>query len=56
VGAKIEHSAERPPAIIEAIEDAVGHLAVQEIDAAVPCRPVSVQPPSTAIEQRRRVS
>jgi len=49
--AEIEHIAEPPFAIVETIEDAIGHLAMQEVDAAAPRRPVAVQPPGAAIEQ-----
>jgi hypothetical protein len=51
VRAQIERGAEPPSDIVEAIEDAIGHLAMQEVDATVPCRPVSVQSPGAAIEQ-----
>src|SRR6516225_6824225 len=54
--AEIEHSAESLADIVEATDDAVGRLAMQEVHAAAPCRPVSVQPPCTAIKQRRRIS
>jgi len=56
VGAEIERSAEPPAAIVEAIEDAMGHLAMQEVDAALPCRPVAVQPPCAAIKKCHRIS
>jgi len=48
---EIEHVAKPPSAIVEAIEDAIGHLAVQKVDAAAPRRPVAVQPPGATIEQ-----
>jgi hypothetical protein len=54
--AEIEHRAEPLADIVEAIDDAVGRLAMQEVHAAAPCRPVSVQPPGMAIEQRGGIS
>jgi hypothetical protein len=56
VGAKIEHGAELAADIIDALDQPIGHLAMQKIDAPVPCRPVAMQPPSTAVEKRGRVS
>jgi len=51
VRTEIEHGAEPLADNLEAIDDTVGYLTMQEVDATAPCRPVSVQPPGAAIEQ-----
>jgi len=56
VGANIECRAELPSDVVEALEESVGNLGMQEVDAADPCRPVAMQPQSATIEECNWVS
>ena len=51
VGANIECRAELLSDVVEALDEPVGDLGMQEVDAAIPCRPVAVHSQSAAIEE-----
>ena len=54
VRAEIEHRAELAANIVEPVDDPLGDLDMQKVDAPATRRTLAVQPPSAAIEQRCR--
>jgi dihydroneopterin aldolase len=53
VRADVEHQTKLPIDIVEALDQSIGDLAMQELDAAVACRTVAVPPPGAPIEQHQ---
>jgi hypothetical protein len=53
VRADVEHQTKLPIDIVEALDQSIGDLAMQELDAAVACRAVAVPPPGAPIEQHQ---
>jgi hypothetical protein len=54
VRAEIEDCAESAANVVQAIDDPIGDLYMQKVNAPATCRPLAVQPPGAAIEQRCR--
>jgi hypothetical protein len=54
-GAEIERDRKPPPHIVEAVEEALGRLVMQEIDRTLPRRPVAMTPPGKPVEGQRRI-
>src|SRR5271170_3993003 len=54
VCAEIEHCAELAANVVKAIDDPLGHLDMEKVNAPATCRTLAVQPPGAAIEQRCR--
>ena len=51
MGAEVENIAKSPIYIVEALHQPISHLQMQKIDAATVRRAITMQPPSTMIEQ-----
>ena len=53
VRAEVERHTKLPFDIVEALDKPIGDFPVQELDAALACRTISVPPPSAPIEQHQ---
>jgi hypothetical protein len=53
VRAEVEHHAKFLFDVVEAFDQPIGDLPMQELDAAPACRAVAVLPPSPAVEQHQ---
>jgi hypothetical protein len=53
VRAEVEHHTKTPFDIVEALDQSIGDLPMQKLNAAAACRTIAVPPPGAAIEQHQ---